>query len=548
MRAAIALAICAASGLLLALAYPHAGRCAVCGLWPIAWVALAPWLVVVFTAPPRTAIAGSWLAGFAFFAALMSWVAIFGYLPWALLALIEGLAFALTAAVARVIQWGQLPIWRQEPLAGRTTPREIGNCPLRILAVALAWVTFEFARGSGEFGVPWGQVGHSQAPFVALAQLAAFGGVPAISFVVVLANAAIAHAIAERRRGPTALRPVFYVGAVVAGAVALGGAHARLVERSLAAERQSALPDIRVGIAQPSLKTWLTVEQLNLPVTIEQQEWELSQYARLTRQAAAAGARIVIWPESAVSGYLDYPGIARDAVTSLARKAGVWLLVGGPAYAADPAHPANGREYNSAYVISERGAIVGRYDKVHLVPFGEYVPWRNHLPLLQHYQVRATDVARGAGHRLLRADGLDFGPMICFESVFPDISRTEANHGARALAIITNDAWFLRTAAAAQHLEIGRFRAIEQGLWVARGAATGISAFISPLGRITKSLSLMQRGVLVADIRARTGSTFYRRAGPLFSEICAGVTILWLLGALAPRLRHRRNRPRAGCC
>jgi apolipoprotein N-acyltransferase len=514
MRAVIALTACAASGLLLALAYPRAG------LWPLAWVALAPWLAVVFAAPTPIAIIGSWLAGFAFLAALMYWVAIFGYLPWALLASIEGLAFVTTGAVVRVIAPPRLP-------------------RARVLAVAVAWVTFEFARSVGEFGVPWGQVGHSQAPFVAFAQLAAFGGVPAASFVVVLANAAIADAITERRHGPTALRPVFTVGAVVAGAVALGGAHARLVERSLAAESNKAA--VRVAIAQPSLKTWLTVAQLNRPVTSEEQEWELSRYARLTRQAAGAGARLIIWPESAVSGYLNCPGVTRDAVASLARKLGVWLLVGGPAYVADPTNPLKdgapsaGREYNSAYVISPQGAIVGRYDKVHLVPFGEYVPWRSHLPLLQHYQVRATDVARGASHRLLRADGVDFAPMICFESVFPEISRTEANAGARALIIITNDAWFLRTAAAAQHLQIGRFRAIEQGLWIARGAATGVSAFIDPLGRVTKSLGLMQRGVLIADIRPRVPDTPYRRVGPLFSEICAGVTFIWLIAALLRR-------------
>jgi len=509
MRAAISLVLCLASGILLALAFPRAG------LWPLAWVALVPWLVVVLTASWPVVVAGSWLAGFAFFAFLMYWVAIFGYLPWALVALIEGFAFVLTAVVSRIVA----------PHSG-----------LGVLAVGVAWVTWEFARGLGEFGVTWGQLGHSQAQFLPLAQLAAFGGVPAISFIVIITNAALAHAIVERSRGWRACRPVIYAAVLVIAAVSLGAAHIRLVEGAIAADRRPPVRTVRVGIAQASLKSWLTVEQLNVPLTLEQQSSELSAYAMLTRQAAARGAQVVIWPESAVPGYLEYESAVRQGVTSLARELGIWMLVGGPAYD-------NGREFNSAYAITPQGEVTGRYDKVHLVPFGEYVPWRKWLPLLRNYRVRETDVSRGTEHRLLRLDGLAVGPMICFESVFPYISRREADRGAQALVIITNDAWFLRTAAAAQHLQIGRFRAIEQGLYVARAAATGTSCFFDPLGRVTASLPLMKRGVIVADIRPRAADTLYRRIGPAFPAVCVVGLFCWLLAALL--LRRRRERPKS---
>ena len=521
MRNIVSLVLCALSGLLLALAYPRAG------LWPLAWVALVPWLVVVFTARWPMAVAGSWLAGFAFFAVLMYWIAIFGHLPWVLVALIEGLAFVLTAVVVSItvpLRWGD---------AARQDAALVSGW--RILAVAATWVTWEFVRGLGEFGVTWGQVGHSQASFLPVAQLAAFGGVPAVSFVVMVGNAALAHVIVVRRsRGAWAWRPAAYSAGFIVAAIALGATHGLLVERATRADRT---PTVRVGIAQASLKSWLTVEELNVPLTLDQQRTELAAYANLTRQAASRGAQVIIWPESAVPGYLEYESVIRDTVTSLARERGVWLLVGAPAYE-------RRCEYNSAYVVSPQGIITGRYDKVHLVPFGEYVPWRKWLPLLSHYRVRETDVTRGTEHRVLRAGGLDLGPMICFESVFPDISRREAIRGARALVIITNDAWFLRTAAAAQHVQIGRFRAIEQGLYVARGAATGISCFIDPLGRVTDSLPLMKRGVLVADIRPRSADTPYRRVGALFPLLCVGLTAAWLIAAvILHRVRSARVSP-----
>lgn len=136
--------------------------------------------------------------------------------------------------------------------------------------------------------------------------------------------------------------------------------------------------------------------------------------------------------------------------------------------------------------------------------------------------------------------------MICFESVFPYISRREAKRGAQALVIITNDAWFLRTAAAAQHMQIGRFRAIEEGLYVARGAATGISCFFDPLGRVMDSLPLMKRGVIIAVIQPRAADTLYRRVGPAFSAACAGAALAWATAALALRRRRQSQGPPQG--
>jgi len=141
---------------------------------------------------------------------------------------------------------------------------------------------------------------------------------------------------------------------------------------------------------------------------------------------------------------------------------------------------------------------------------------------------------------VLRAGGISLGPMICFESVFPHISRREAIRSAGALVIITNDAWFLRTAAAAQHLQIGRFRAIEEGMYVARGAATGISAFIDPRGRLMDSLGMMKRGVILADIRPRRADTLYYRIGPVFSLACLAAVCVWIVAAGMKRLRTRR--------
>lgn len=502
------------SGGLLVLAYPKFS------VGPIAWVALVPWLWVVFAARTRAAVLASWLMGLVFFGGVLYWIALFGPgvlgpLLVVMLGLLEGLAVLLTAAVVRIAR--PAPGWP------------------RIALTAAAWVGWEWVRSVGQFGFAWAQLGHSQLNAEPLREIAAYAGVPGISFLIVLANASIAEALADRARWPRGLARVAVVGLVVAAAAGLGQAHVLAVKRH-AAWAQDHVPPLRVAIVQTSVSGPLTPEMLVQPWRRGEEEHDLAAYEQATREAAAFQPRLVVWPESAIPGY---PGLERDLQARLARIArdtGVWLLVGGHHL------DAGGRPLNSAFLVDPSGRMRGRYDKVQLVPFGEYVPGRSWLPLLRFFTVREDDVRPGPGFHPLEMDGIGIGTAICFESTFPHIGRALARRGAKFLVVITNDAWFRRTAAPEQHLEIGAFRAVEEGMTVVRAAATGISCFITPWGQVGRRAELYDKQVLVAEVYPSPAPTLYRRLGPALPRACLVIMAVWIVAALWRRSRLSRSR------
>lgn len=305
---------------------------------------------------------------------------------------------------------------------------------------------------------------------------------------------------------------------------------------------------LRVAVIQGSAHGPLLAENVNKPMTAEEEKRTLDTYEALTRKAAARRPALVIWPESTLPDAPERDPLIADRLSQVVRRAQVWLLVGGPYV------DSRGRTANSAYLYSPSGNQVARYDKVQLVPFGEYVPTRQWLPFLSRYHVREVDFARGAVHRVLQAGTVAIGPMICFESIFPQISWLLAGHGAQVLVVITNDAWFGHTAAAAQHRQIAVLRAVETGRWVVRGASTGISSIISPDGLIVAEAGLYKQAALSADIRLVTSPQPGPRWGPVFAWCVFGLAIAFVIapGAL-PRSRGkgraaqpRSRRPRPG--
>ena len=203
------------------------------------------------------------------------------------------------------------------------------------------------------------------------------------------------------------------------------------------------------------------------------------------------------------------------------------MLAGGPY------HDERGRTFNSAYLYSPTGNLTARYDKVQLVPFGEYVPGRAWLPLLTRYHVRDFDFAAGAVHRVLQAGTIAVGPMICFESTFPTIGWQLAERRAQVLVVITNDAWFGRTAAAAQHQQMAVLRAVETGRWVLRGASTGISSIIAPDGRVVAKAGLYKQSVLTAKVRLTAGGERFSSIQPVFAWAITALAIAYVIVPVA---------------
>ncbi len=494
--------LAALSAILLVLSFPSplSGPNSRAGFFPLAWIALAPWLAILPRLSFRNAAQVSLVFGFLFFGGLVYWVALFGYLPWAILSLYQSL-FILAAGVA---------IWlcRRLPTGGR------------IAAAASLWTVFEWLRGQGTFGFTWGWLGYSQSPWLGFIQLASIAGVPGLSFLIVLHNAAFAEAIFSSARSVVRrLAPLGLVWVVI-GATVLAG---RLTsERERTRLLHASYPSLKVAIVQPSERE-PRAEDITRPWSAADTAAQLALLERLTRQAAQSHPALIIWPESAVPEILNRDIALRRRVEEIARRSRAWLLAG------SHLEGKGGGLYNSAFLFSPEGRIRDRYDKVQLVPFGEFVPGRNWLPGVHNYPIRDTDLSPGRGFFPLRIDASTLGVAICFESIFPHISRELVRNGANLLVIITNDGWFKRTAAPAQHRQMAVFRAVETRRWVARAASTGISCLISPSGDIVQELGLYQSGVLTWRIEVRKGETCFVRHGDWFIVVALATAIACVL-------------------
>ena len=480
------------------------------GWWPLAWVALVPWLVSARMSSRLGTALGSWLGGVVFFGALLYWLYLFGVSVWVMVAVLLGVVMMV---------WGLLARW-----VGRLAwaPRMVGT--------AAVWCGVEWARGLGQYGFTWGWLAYSQSPSLPVLSVAKFAGGLGLSFVIVLCNAAVAEAVVGilRRSSPGVAVARGLVGAVVVvGCV--GGAYLLAKSRPVGAG-----PSIRVAVVQGSTHDTLRAEQVNEPLSDAEQRRDVATYLSLTMQAAQQDPALVVWPESALPGAPGQNPWMASEVSGAARLSGAWLLVGGP-YMDEGGRPAN-----SAYLYSPTGNFIARYDKVQLVPFGEYVPGRKWLPFLDRYHVRDQDFVAGAEHHPLQAGTTAIGPMICFESIFPAIAWHLAREGAQVLVVMTNDAWFGRTAAAAQHQQIAVLRAVETGRWVVRAASTGISSIISPDGRVVAKTGLFEPRVIEAEVPLISSSGAGERWGPVVAWGLMGLAIGFVIApAAAPRRRGK---------
>ncbi|MEZ4291910.1 MAG: apolipoprotein N-acyltransferase [Myxococcota bacterium] len=284
-------------------------------------------------------------------------------------------------------------------------------------------------------------------------------------------------------------------------------------------------------------------------------EWRgqiLASYLRLSEAAARDGVDWIVWPETAVPGLIEHDPGLRARLAELARRHGATLVLGGMGLDLGP----DGRPtayYDSAFVVDPGGVVRDRYDKTHLVPFGEYVPLR---ALLGHFfhslatGLSATDVTPGERPRALTlsagrdAFGLRVGVPICYELLFPDLVRRFAADGAGVLLAITNDAWYGRTGAPHQFLAMTALRSAETGRWTVRAANTGISAIIDDRGRVRARTGLFEEGVVVGEVPVATGepATFYARNGDVFAGLCVVVAVGAVGRAAWSRRRGRGDR------
>jgi apolipoprotein N-acyltransferase len=262
------------------------------------------------------------------------------------------------------------------------------------------------------------------------------------------------------------------------------------------------------------------------------QQATLKKYVRLTKEIAKQQPDLVLWPETATPFY--FLGDRQNTKTLIqeVQKLKKPLLFGSPAYRR------KGEElslYNRAYLLDGDGMVTGYYDKIHLVPFGEYVPWKKILFFVDKLVQAAGNFASGKQAVVLEVSAARVGVLICYEAIFPKLSRNLANGGANLLVNITNDAWFGRSSAPHQHLSMAVLRAVENRIPIARCANTGISAFIDTRGRILQKTGLYEDETLVSTLRLGKDKTIYTRYGDWFAWSCVAISFLGFGYALVAR-------------
>jgi apolipoprotein N-acyltransferase len=368
-----------------------------------------------------------------------------------------------------------------------------------------AWVATEFGRGHLFTGFPWVLLGYSQATVLPVAQLASVFGVFGLSFLVALVNAAVVLAVVG---AGARWRPLVVAAVALAATVAFGAA--RLRANTLVTEGTP----IAVGLIQG-----------NIP---QEQKWDparaekiLDRYLEMSRDAARRGARFVVWPESSLPYLFEDDPLHGDRVRQLAFQARTWVLFGGDQV--KPGKPP--RYFNSAFLLTPSGTVAAVYRKIHLVPFGEYVPLKSLLFFAGPLVESVSDFSPGEAMPAMPVAGHDISTAICYEVVYPELARQAVAGGSELLTTITNDAWYGRSSAPWQHFEQAALRAVEQGRYLARSANTGISGIVDPYGRVVLRSQLFERATLVGEARFLSGRTIYGRIGDVLAYACAVLVV-----------------------
>jgi apolipoprotein N-acyltransferase len=382
-----------------------------------------------------------------------------------------------------------------------------------LLVTPALWIAVELAR-TRITGFPWDLLGTCQVDNIPLVRIATATGVYGISFEIMLVNTVLAAAFLVGREKRRSILLAAIGAAIVLQAGRLVSAPASAVEDKTA-----------------------TLVQANIPI-LQGADWtreyfdstlhDLVQLSTANPQTSNPG--LIVWPESPAPFYAGDPTF-RNAISNLARNANAWVLVGSIG-TANTAQGTPSHIYNSGSLVSPQGVWVSRYDKVHLVPFGEYVPFQRLFSFAGGLTKEVGDFTAGNSRMPLEADGAKLGVFICYESIFPDEVRQFAVNGAQVLLNISNDGWYGDSGAYAQHLKQARMRAIENGRWLLRDTNTGVTAFIDPMGRVVSSVPRKVRTALTGHYALSDATTFYTRHGDWFAYLCAIISA----GALLMRL------------
>jgi apolipoprotein N-acyltransferase len=494
----------------------------------VAWFALAPLLWAIFSAaesskrPLRASFLVGYICGVLWYAGNCYWIydtmRIHGDMPPALAAFMLVGFSAVLGGYFGLFGLGVALIGRR------------AGTGAALIAAPLLWVALDLV-GARFTSVPWDQLGYSQIDNSLITQIAPLTGVYGITFVLVAANALLAGGVVLTQRAHR-IRSVIAAVLVIA-AVAAG---------------------LLIQPAKPPAPATAVLVQPNLDVSVENlwntpSEWNshIAQFTRLAEEQCktyisgipqtgaptdqtvcppnATHPDLVAWPEAPAMSFFEADPRFVQTMSALARSEQTTLIVGG--VGADFSSNDNlWHDYNSAMLFGADGQRIGRYDKIHLVPFGEYVPYRDLFFFAHKLTGKVSDFSRGTSRTLFRIPDQhgqihSYGIFICYESVFAEEVRHFAQHGAEVLVNISDDGWYGDTSAPWQHLNQARMRAVENRRWILRDTNTGITAVIDPYGRVRQSIPRHQVDALPAQFGFRDDVTFYSAHGDVFAWCCA---------------------------
>ena len=465
------------------------------------------------------------VAGVVYFTGTLYWITrvmvVYGDVPWIGAVLIN---VALVAYLALFVVVFSMVMARLTSING----------PRALLAAPAVWVATELGRTYLLTGFPWVLLGYSQATVLPVAQLASVFGVFGVSALVASVSGALAFAAVAMTGSPGAVpglgqpgRPFVPLAAsltLVAMIAIWGGLRMRSAALLTSGEV------IRVGLLQGNVA--------------ESDRWQggkaaavFQRYLDMTGEAVARGARFVVWPESATPYPFGDDLGATERMRGQARTLKVPLLIGTDQIV----HGADSKYFNAAVLIRPDGAAGGVYRKIHLVPFGEYVPARHVFFFMSRIVQAVSDFSAGDSFDLLPVDGHRVSTAICYEIVYPNLVRQFTVAGSELLTTITNDSWFGPTSAPYQHFAQASMRAIENGRFLVRAANTGISGIVDPYGHVLARTGLFEPAVVVGDARFLRDTTLYVRTGDVFAYACTALTALLLVSAMrSGRMTRRR--------
>lgn len=487
------------TGILLTAGFP------VIGMACSAWGALVFLLFAIRDTGPRKSFMLGLLAGMVHYLTLVYWLAptmrIYGYLPLSLsllLLILLAVYLALYSAFfAFLLAW-------------------TGRRPSMLLIFApMFWVFLEYLRTRLFSGFPWGLLGYTQADQLSLIQFADIFGVYGVSAVILFANAALLLLVLAVLKKPwqgcrvkawPAAAGCLAVLAALGAVLGYGNLRMYAMDQRLAAADTLDVAVIQGNIGQ--LHKWDRGFR----------EATIKKYFDLSKIGENQSPELIIWPETAAPFYFDYNTELTERVLNRIEAAGKYFIIGAPSVEFDHRRP---RYYNSAYLIGPGGEVCGRYNKVHLVPFGEYVPFNDWLPFIDTLVSQVGNFDAGRRGDIIGWNDISIGMLICYEGIFPSLSVEMVRSGADFLVNITNDAWFGKTSAPYQHFSMAVFRAIENRRSLVRAANTGISGYIDPVGRVMETSPLFETAVLSRSIPLiKDHETFYTRHTDWLGMVC----------------------------